>query len=134
MDTNVMICYVDKNGQKGFAAFDGKNYFEDDVFNIERYKLDNPDIHIRAVFRESDNLVETYDREKETFYKLCSSYDFEPDDYKRLVIDKQGNQYVFVGFLPQNHKYKAQLFRRSDSRYVRSTLEFVRRYITCTST
>lgn len=100
------------------------------IFDVAKYEKNNPDVRVLRVFSNNDNLIALQNNERDKFADLCSEYDFEPSDYRKLVVDPNGNRYIFIAFLPQNHKYKAGLLRINDGRGIRATLSFVRRFMT----
>lgn len=125
----VTICYIDSDGQHKFTKCNEDKYFSNSVFNICQYKTDHPDMYITAVFYQNNNIITANEREKDSFHANCYSYGFEPSDYKRLIVDSNGIKYYFIGFLPQNHKYKASILRISDNCKRKASLRFVQKYI-----
>lgn len=129
-EKTLTVCVVDKNGQYSFQTCYCDSYMTNEIFDIAKYEKDNPDVRVLRVFSNNDNLIALQNNERDKFADLCSEYDFEPSDYRKLVVKPDGQRFIFVGFLPQNHKYKAGLLRIDDGRSIKATLSFVRRFMT----
>lgn len=124
-----VICYINNQGNRQYTTCNDPKYIVNSIFDVELYLHDNPGMHIRAVFKDNDNLMSVYNHEKEIFYRNCTCYGFDFDDYRKPVIDTTGTEYIFLGLLPNNHKYKALLLRKSDGRRIKATTDFVHRFL-----
>jgi len=129
-EKTLTVCVADNNGQYSFQTCYCDSYMTNGIFDIAKYEKNNPNVRVLRVFSDNDNLIALQENERDKFTDLCSEYDFEPSDYRKLIVTPDGQRFIFVSFLPQNHKYKAGLLRIDNGRSVRASLSFVRRFIT----
>lgn len=128
-DDTLTVCYIDSDGKYSCCVCRSDMYMTGSIFDKKRFEADNPNVHVTSVFNSHDNIIMLNEKEKNDFITLCSLYDFEPSDYKRLIVDSNYEHYLLCGFITRNRKYEAKLLRLKDNRYIKSTIAFVRKYI-----
>lgn len=130
---NYLICYVDTDGSNRYAICENSYYInENNEFDVAAYAADNrlSAACITNVFDTKDNLIDKSRSEQERFEDMCENYGFSRDNYKAPVNDTcTGENFLLVGFLPQNTKYKALLRNVRTGRYTKTTVEYVKRRI-----
>lgn len=130
LTSDFIVCYTTPDGIRRFTHFTDPNYCKTGEIDTTAFNTYYPDAHIIAAFNANDNIFDKNLNEKSDFINNCRNYDFEPDDYHRLVSDNFGHpKYLFAGFLPRNTKYKALLFDKETGHYIKATLSFVERHI-----
>lgn len=100
----------------------------DNEFDVALYNANHPDKKIIEIFDTEDGLLHNEQHEKQEFEKYCTMYFFNPNDYYKYVCHND-KVYRFIGFLPQNTKYKARLFDTIRGCYIKATLDYVRKYM-----
>lgn len=121
-----VICYHTPAGEQRFAYADAK-YTSDGKVDLDSIKADFPDMYVTNIFETSDDLLNCEALEQSEFEKVCRNYDFEPTDYRRLIIHPVTKQkWLLVGFEARRRKYKVRLFNPQTHRYILSTLNAVR--------
>lgn len=104
-----------------------KNIGGEMTFDSQKYALDNPDICIKGIYNASDNILWKNELQKEQFELNCGVYGFNQDDYRKVIHDNRDEEdYLFLGFLPSNTKYKALLLNIRTGLRTKATLKFVR--------
>lgn len=95
---------------------------------VNRYTNEHPNRRIIGFFNIKSNLFDEDSRRHETFSKYCSLFGFCDNDFNALVCCA-GKTYRFIGFLPQNTKYKALLQNEITGTFTKATLQYVKKYM-----
>lgn len=111
-----IICYEDYCFQKGYEETD---------LEPKEWVKQNPTLNLVYAFNREQDVLYKDSKEEREFITLCNHYGFETDDYKREIVNGKGEKLVFIGFLPQNRKYKCKLINLDTGRGVKATTDWV---------
>ena len=124
-----IICFIGPTGTHNFSYADAR-YTDDGKVDVDYFKQQSPNIHITGVFKSSNELLSYETNEQSEFERVCRNYDFEPQDYRREVIDPVSKKRrLLVGFQPERHKYKIRLYDPKADKIILCTLPYARKYI-----
>ncbi len=130
-----LILFVDEHCQNRFMYCDDKKYIENNNFNTAAFVNDHPELmindwHIIGVYDSDTDLLRAAKNEKASFFNNCGVYGFAFDDYLRPIYNPNTQRRgLFIGFLPQNRKYKALIRDEITGRLTKASLAYVRKYM-----
>ena len=131
---NVTICFTDRHtGQDAFVdMINASAYFTNNKFDASKYTVSFPDRMVRKVFYNNNNILLNEDIERDKFNLYCRDYGFKPENYLAEFTDVNNGiseDYIFVGFNPNNRKYKCLLYSKNRKTGIKATVNFVKKYI-----
>lgn len=91
---------------------------------LRQYDID-PD-SVDYIFDTDDCIIHKTDTEKDRFETYCRWYDFKPEDYKTRFYDKSGDIFEFIGFKPQNTKYKCIIRNIATNATLKCRIAYIR--------
>lgn len=104
----LVICYITKNGEKTYSRFE----------SVEAFSKTHPDAELSYAFDESADIIDAENSAKKQFALYAPNYGFEPSDYMRkLCLGQAHTEYLLVGFIPRNRKYKCRIYDPAEKKY-----------------
>lgn len=138
LNSRYLILYTDEQGQNRFTECNDDKYTENGIFDTAAFIADHPNMrldgsntcHIIGIHDTQTDLLNIIKREEEMFRDYCGMYGFAFDDYRRRVRNPISQcEGLFIGFLPQNRKYKALIRDVVTGRLTKASLSYVRKYM-----
>lgn len=122
------VLYLDKNDRTGY------DIILDDMTADEWLKSARA-VNIGAktvkyIFDMNDEILSSERTEQEVFNKYYEKYGFDPDMLGKRLVDIDGTVWRFVGFIPQNRKYKCRVKDVLSGIERKATLDSVYRMLT----